>query len=62
MDRVESGDVSEEASFFPAGDYSPELFGIFFAIEPQVTTVVAVRDLRDEPQKIRSLLLGRKNG
>lgn len=62
MDRVESGDVSEEVSFFRRAIIRRSYFGIFFAIEPQVTTVVAVRDLRGEPQKIRSLLLGRKNG
>jgi hypothetical protein len=35
-------------------------FGIFFAIEPEVTTVVAVRDMRDNPAAIRRLLLARR--
>jgi hypothetical protein len=34
-------------------------FGIFFAIEPEVTTVVAVRAMRDNPTVIRRLLLDR---
>mgnify|MGYP001566873496 CR=1 FL=1 len=35
-------------------------FGIFFAVEPGVTTVVAVLDLRQDPRVIRSLLGLRK--
>lgn len=31
-------------------------FGIYFAIEPEVTTVVAVLDMRNDPRVIRSLL------
>ena len=31
-------------------------YGIFFAIEPSVTTVVAVIDLRESPAVIRSVL------
>ena len=31
-------------------------FGIYFAIEPEITTVVAVLDLRNDPRVIRSLL------
>jgi hypothetical protein len=31
-------------------------FGIYFAIEPDVTTVVAVLDLRQDPRVIRSLI------
>jgi hypothetical protein len=31
-------------------------FGIYFAIEPTVTTVVAVLDLRQDPRVIRQLL------
>lgn len=34
-------------------------FGIYFAIEPDVTTVVAVLDLRRDPRALRSLLLRR---
>lgn len=31
-------------------------FGIYFAIEPEVTTVVAVLDMRNDPRVIRALL------
>ena len=31
-------------------------FGIYFAIEPEVTTVVAVLDLRRDPRVLRELL------
>ncbi|MFI5336738.1 MAG: type II toxin-antitoxin system RelE/ParE family toxin [Opitutales bacterium] len=31
-------------------------FGIYFAIEPGVTTVVAVLDMRQDPRIIRSML------
>jgi hypothetical protein len=31
-------------------------FGIYFAIEPEVTTVIAVLDMRNDPRTIRSLL------
>jgi len=31
-------------------------FGIYFTIEPEVTTVVAVLDLRQDPRVIRSLI------
>lgn len=34
-------------------------FGIFFAIEPEVTTVVAVLDLRQDPKGIRLALRAR---
>jgi hypothetical protein len=37
-------------------------FGIFFAIEPEVTIVVAVRDMRNDPREIRRILLERKRG
>lgn len=36
-------------------------FGIYFAIEPDVTTVVAVLDLRQDPRVIRSLINLRMN-
>ena len=35
-------------------------FAIYYVIEPQVTTVVAVLDMRREPQSIHDLLKGRK--
>ncbi len=35
-------------------------FGVYYAIEPGVTTVVAVLDLRQDPRVIRSLLTSRK--
>ena len=35
-------------------------FAIYYVIEPQVTTVVAVLDMRREPQSIQDLLKGRK--
>ncbi len=31
-------------------------FGIYFAIEPEITTVVAVLDMRQNPRILRSLL------
>lgn len=34
-------------------------FGIYYVIEPGVTTVVAVLDMRCEPKSIQSLLRGR---
>jgi hypothetical protein len=34
-------------------------FGVFFAIEPKVTTIVAVSDLRQDPKEIRRALRGR---
>lgn len=46
MDRVESGNVSEEAPGFRRAIIRRSYFGLFFAIEPEVTTIVAVRDLR----------------
>ena len=35
-------------------------FGIFFAIEPTVTTVVAVIDMRQDPIEIQRMLADRK--
>jgi hypothetical protein len=35
-------------------------FGIYYVIEPTVTTVVAVLDLRQDPRVIRSLMRLRK--
>ncbi len=37
-------------------------FGVFFAIEREVTTVVAVRDMRGDPREIQMLLRSRKRG
>ena len=48
--------------FFRRAVIRRSYFGIFFAIEPEVTTVVGVRDMRDDPQKIRALLRERKRG
>ena len=46
--------------FFRRAIIRRSYFGIFFAIEPHVTTVVGVRDMRDDPRQIRRLLLDRK--
>jgi hypothetical protein len=35
-------------------------FGIFYVIEPGVTTIVAVLDMRQRPKLLRSLVVGRK--
>jgi hypothetical protein len=35
-------------------------FGVYYVIEPSVTTVVAVLDMRRDPKTIRDLLEGRK--
>ena len=48
--------------FFRRAIIRRSYFGIFFAIEPDVTTVVAMRDMRDDPREIRRLLLVRKRG
>jgi hypothetical protein len=48
--------------FFRRAIVRRSYFGIFFAIEPEVTTVVAVRDMREDPGAIRRLLLGRRKG
>ena len=34
-------------------------FGIYYVIEPEVSTVVAVLDMRRDPRSIRGLLRGR---
>lgn len=36
-------------------------FAIYYVIEPGVTTVVAVLDMRREPKSIQTLLKGRKS-
>jgi hypothetical protein len=36
-------------------------FGIFYAIEPDVTTIVAVLDLRQRPSTIRKIVRSRRN-
>ena len=48
--------------FFRRAVIRRSYFGIFFAIEPDVTSVVAVRDMRNDPKEIRKLLLGRRKG
>ncbi len=35
-------------------------FGIYYVIEPEVTTVVAVLDMRRDPRIIRDIIEGRK--
>jgi len=35
-------------------------FGIFYAIQPEVTTIVAVVDLRRRPSTLRKLVQGRR--
>ena len=35
-------------------------FGVYYVIEPSVTTVVAVLDMRRKPKTIRDLLEGRR--
>jgi hypothetical protein len=61
LDRVESRDVSQEASLFPARDHSAELFRNILRGRVRGDTV-AVRDLRDDPGEIRRLLFTRKKG
>lgn len=46
--------------FFRRAIIRRSYFGVFFAIEPGVTTVVALRDMRDDPGEIRRLLVDRK--
>ena len=46
--------------FFRRAIIRRSYFGIFFAIESEITTVVAVRDMRDDPREIRRLLVDRK--
>ena len=48
--------------FFRRAVIRRSYFGIFFAIEPEVTTVVAIRDMRDDPKEIQRLLLERRKG
>mgnify|MGYP000843841155 FL=1 len=48
--------------FFRRAVIRRSYFGVFFVIEPEVTSVVAVRDMRDDPQFIRRVLLERKSG
>lgn len=35
-------------------------FGIFYVIEPEVTTIVAVLDMRQRPKRLRNVIVGRK--
>jgi hypothetical protein len=48
--------------FFRRAVVRRSYFGIFFAIERGVTSVVALRDMRDDPKEIRRLLLERRPG
>lgn len=48
--------------FFRRAVIRRSYFGIFFAIESDVTSVVAVRDMRHDPKEIRRLLLERRKG
>lgn len=61
MDRVESGTVSKEACFFRRAIVRRTYFGVYFVIEPTVTTAVAVLDLRQDPRVIRSLVRQRQS-
>ena len=47
--------------FFHRAIVRRRYFGIFFAIESEITTVAAVRDMRDDPKEIQRLLLNRRN-
>lgn len=53
---MEPGTVSQEAPLFRRAIIRRTYFGLFFAIEAEVTTVVAVLDMRQDPRVIRSLL------
>ena len=48
--------------FFRRAVIRRSYFGIFFAVEPEVTSVVAIRDMRDDPREIQRLLLNRRKG
>lgn len=45
--------------FFRRAVIRRSYFGVFFVIEREVTTVVAVRDMRDDPDSIRRLVMER---
>ncbi len=47
--------------FFRRAIVRRSYFGAFFAIEPGVTTVVAVLDMRQNPREIRSILESRRS-
>ena len=46
--------------FFRRAIIRRSYFGIYFAIEPDVTTVVAVQDMRDDPDRLKAILHERK--
>lgn len=46
--------------FFRRAVIRNTFFGIFYVIEPGVTTIVAVLDMRQRPRTLRSLVTGRK--
>jgi hypothetical protein len=45
--------------FFRRAVIRNTFFGIFYVIEPGVTTIVAVLDMRQRPKTLRSLVVGR---
>lgn len=47
--------------FFRRAIIRRSYFGVFFVIESDITTVVALRDMRDDPREISRLLLRRKS-
>lgn len=55
-DRLESRAIPQETPALPPAIIHRTYFGIYFAIEPEVTTVVAVLDMRNDPWVIRSLI------
>ena len=50
------GQFPKKHRFFRRAIIRRTYFGLYFAIEPGVTTVVAVLDMRNDPRVIRSLL------
>jgi ParE toxin of type II toxin-antitoxin system, parDE len=45
--------------FFRRAVMRNTFFGIFYVIEPGVTTIVAVLDMRQRPRELRNLVTGR---
>jgi hypothetical protein len=50
------GQFPKKHRFFHRAIIRRTYFGIYFVIEPEVTTVVAVLDMRNDPRIIRALL------
>ena len=46
--------------FFRRAVIRNTFFGIFYVIEPGVTTIVAVLDMRQRPKTLKGLVTGRK--